>query len=183
MTVNKRAKKSRNRGTWTHGGGAKKKRRGKGHRGGVGMAGTGKRAQVKKPSIWKERYFGRRFFTPKGRHLIVNPINVSFVDENIAKFVDKKLAKKILKDDKNSEDFLSPSSSEADFRTKKENCSYSIDLKDLGCNKLLGKGKVRNKLNIKTEYASENAIAAVEEAGGKVEVMNDLEKVSEQKEE
>jgi len=158
MTVNKRAKMSRNRGTWTHGGGAKKKGRGKGHRGGVGMAGTGKRAQVKKPSIWKERYFGRRFFTPKGRHLIVNPINVSFVDENIAKFVDKKLA-------------------------KKEGDSYSIDLKALGINKLLGKGKVRNKLHIKTEYASENAIAAVEEAGGKVEVLNDLKKVSEQKEE
>jgi len=40
MTVNKRKKMSRLRGSHTHGWGAKKKHRGKGNKGGAGMAGT-----------------------------------------------------------------------------------------------------------------------------------------------
>ena len=47
MTVNKRKKFSRYRGSMTHGCGSKKKRRGSGHRGGKGMAGTGKRSDKK----------------------------------------------------------------------------------------------------------------------------------------
>lgn len=48
MNIKKRAKNSRHRGTHTHGGGFKKKGRGKGHRGGIGKAGSGKRADHKK---------------------------------------------------------------------------------------------------------------------------------------
>ena len=55
MTVNKRKKNVRQRGHKTHGWGEKKKHRGKGHQGGAGMAGTGKRADSKKPSIWKDK--------------------------------------------------------------------------------------------------------------------------------
>ncbi|MBU0977801.1 MAG: uL15 family ribosomal protein [Nanoarchaeota archaeon] len=52
MTMNKkRRKKTRFRGTHTHGRGFKKKARGSGHRGGVGRAGTGKRADHKKDLI------------------------------------------------------------------------------------------------------------------------------------
>jgi len=43
-----RKKNSRHRGSHTHGGGFKKKGRGKGHRGGIGLAGSGKRADHKK---------------------------------------------------------------------------------------------------------------------------------------
>jgi len=43
-----RRKNSRHRGSHTHGGGFKKKGRGKGNRGGIGLAGTGKRADHKK---------------------------------------------------------------------------------------------------------------------------------------
>ncbi|MBU1051646.1 MAG: uL15 family ribosomal protein [Nanoarchaeota archaeon] len=46
--IKKRKKVSRARGTHTHGRGFKKKARGSGHRGGVGKAGTGKRADHKK---------------------------------------------------------------------------------------------------------------------------------------
>jgi len=48
MKSKKRRKSSRFRGTHTHGRGGKKKARGSGHRGGVGLAGTGKRADQKK---------------------------------------------------------------------------------------------------------------------------------------
>ena len=65
MTVNKRKKNSRQRGSQTHGWGAKKKHRSFGNRGGKGMAGSGKRADSKKPSLWKERYFGKIGFKSK----------------------------------------------------------------------------------------------------------------------
>ena len=65
MPVNKRTKLSRYRGSHTHGCGSKKKRRGAGHKGGKGMAGSGKRADQKKPTILKlygNDYYGRRGF-------------------------------------------------------------------------------------------------------------------------
>ena len=63
MTLNKRPKISRLRGTHTHGWGAKKKHRGSGSRGGKGNAGSGKRADSKAPSVWKsDRVFGRYGF-------------------------------------------------------------------------------------------------------------------------
>lgn len=65
MTGHKRKKVKKLRGSKTHGWGAMKKHRGAGNRGGRGMAGTGKRADQKKPSILKEygnSYFGKRGF-------------------------------------------------------------------------------------------------------------------------
>mgnify|MGYP001616238735 CR=1 FL=1 len=66
MTVNKRKRLVRFRGSKTHGWGSMKKHRGAGNRGGRGMAGTGKRADQKKPTIIKEfgykNYFGRHGF-------------------------------------------------------------------------------------------------------------------------
>ena len=51
MTTNKIKKCRRYRGSKTHGCGSMKKRRGAGHRGGRGNAGSGKRADTKKPTI------------------------------------------------------------------------------------------------------------------------------------
>ena len=48
---NKVKKVRKFRGSHTHGYGSKKKHRGAGSRGGRGMAGSGKRADQKKPSI------------------------------------------------------------------------------------------------------------------------------------
>src|SRR3989344_2680031 len=61
MIIKKRKKVSRHHGSHTHGRGAKKKARGSGHRGGVGMAGTGKRADQKKTLILNNPspYFGK----------------------------------------------------------------------------------------------------------------------------
>lgn len=62
MKLKKRRKSSRFRGSHTHGRGFKKKARGSGHRGGVGMAGTGKRADQKKTlvlNLYGNKYFKR----------------------------------------------------------------------------------------------------------------------------
>ncbi len=84
MTTNKRKKNSRQRASHTHGWGSMKKHRGSGHKGGAGMAGTGKRADSKKPSIWKEKYFGRKGFNTHNKKPII-PINVSYIEEHIGK--------------------------------------------------------------------------------------------------
>lgn len=63
MKYKKRRKSSKFRGSHTHGRGGKKKARGSGHRGGFGMAGSGKRGDQKKTQILKlgmETYFGKR---------------------------------------------------------------------------------------------------------------------------
>ena len=46
-----------------------------------------------------------------------------------------------------------------------------IDLTALGYTKLLGKGKVNAKLNVKVKQASKRALAAIEAAGGSVELL------------
>ena len=82
MVQFKRKKKVRMRGSHTHGWGSKKKHRGAGNRGGRGMAGTGKKADHKRPSIIKEygtmaNYFGKKGFHRPGKVIVnQNPINI-----------------------------------------------------------------------------------------------------------
>lgn len=77
MVVHIRKKNTRQKGTKTYGCGSKKKARGSGNRGGTGMAGTGKRAQQKKPGILKyyPDYFGKHGFHSIQRKNI-NIINI-----------------------------------------------------------------------------------------------------------
>jgi large subunit ribosomal protein L15 len=143
MVVNKDKKVDRYRGSKTHGGGSKKKRRGAGSRGGVGMAGTGKRADTNKPSIWKDKkYFGRHGFVRQNAKTIKS-INIGYLDYNLESFKDKVT---ITKD------------------------QVEIDLKKLGYDKLLGGrvDKLDKKYVIKAESASRKAIERIEAAGGKV---------------
>ena len=66
MPVHKRKKVTKQRGSKTHGWGSMKKHRGAGNRGGRGKAGTGKRADTKKPTIINlfgaKGYFGKKGF-------------------------------------------------------------------------------------------------------------------------
>ena len=154
MVVNKRKKFSRQRASHTHGWGSKKKHRGAGSRGGRGLAGTGKRGDAMKPSHWKKiKYFGKYGFKKKGVKENINCININYIEENL----DKLLAKKMI---------------------VKEDNVYSVDLKKLGYNKLLGTGKVINKFKIDVKYASSKAIEKVKQAGGEV-VLESKEEVSE----
>ncbi len=145
MTVNKRKKLSRQRGSWTHGGGEKKKRRGAGHRGGRGNAGTGKRGDVKKPSIQANtNYFGKYGFksikSPK------KSVNISYIDTHIAYFVSNKFAQKSAK-------------------------RYTVDLSKAGIEKLLGSGTVSQIFDITVSQASEKAIQKIEKVGGSVKIL------------
>ena len=142
MTVNKRKKSNRYRGSKTHGCGSMKKRRGAGNKGGRGMAGSGKRADSKKPSLWGERYFGKFGFKSKST-ADIRPVNIEYLEANIGKLSMQNAA-------------------------VKENDMYSIDLEKLGFNKLLGSGKVLNKYRVRVSYASKKAIEKVKGRGGEV---------------
>ena len=139
MKLIKRRKKTRLRGTHTHGWGAKKKHRGAGNRGGRGMAGTGKRADQKKTFILKtigNKYFGKTGFKiPQKMKIDIKIINLDQLN-----------------------------------KIKKDN----IDLKELGYNKLLGKGKITKKLIITVPYSSKKAIEKIEKAGGEVKTTAEL---------
>jgi large subunit ribosomal protein L15 len=68
--IKKRKKASRQHGRnmGTHGGGARKKRKGSGHRGGIGMSGSGKRADHKKTlitNLYGNKYFGKQGVTSR----------------------------------------------------------------------------------------------------------------------
>lgn len=149
MTTNKRKKNSRAQGSHTHGWGSMKKHRGSGHKGGVGMAGTGKRGDAKKPSIWKAdkkgvKYFGRHGFLPP-QQKIVKSINIAILEQKLQQFVDEKIV-------------------------KEENGKYLIELDKLGYNKLLGTGKATKKMVIKVAAASSGAAQSIKEAGGEVQL-------------
>lgn len=142
MTVNKRKKSHRMRASQTHGWGAKKKHRGAGNRGGRGMAGSGKRADQKKPSILKEygnKYFGKLgFIRPFKIVRKDRTVNLYFLEENI-----DKIAKK-----------------EGDF--------YAINLNDLGFTKLLGTGEITKKYRVICNKVSKKAQQKIKSLNGEV---------------
>ena len=141
-----RKKNTRQRGHRTHGWGAAKKHRGAGNRGGRGMAGSGKRADQKKPSIIKEygnKYFGKTGFVKKNMNVFPF-VNVNFLERNHGLF-------------------------------KKEGEVYSVDLMELGYRKLLGTGIVKKKFLVKVEFASKKAIEKIKKAGGDVVVNSSVE--------
>ena len=145
MVIYKTRKNRKMRGSKTHGWGAMKKHRGAGSRGGRGMAGTGKRGDAKKPSIWKDKkYFGKYGFKrPKKITIKIKAINLKTIEQNLEPLLLKKLI-------------------------EKKNDSYVIDLKKLGFNKLLSTGKITKKFDIKCEYASKKAIDKIKKSGGDI---------------
>ena len=152
MAVNKRKKASRMRGSHTHGWGAKKKHRGAGSRGGRGNAGTGKKADTKKPSIWKnKKYFGKFGFKKKGVIKKINPVNIKLFEQNADKLLEKKLI------------------------TKQED-TYIIDAQKLGFNKVLGCAKLTKKLKITAESFSKKAVEKIKKAGGEAVKIKQKEK-------
>ena len=141
--MNKRKKNSRARGSWTHGYGEKKKHRGAGSRGGRGMAGTGKRGDVKKPSIQADKkYFGKHGFK-QGKRDVVHAINVSTLVHKLDAFVAKKIA-------------------------VKSGDSYKVDLTKSMYGKLLGAGSATVAMEVSVEQASASAVEKIQAAGGKV---------------
>lgn len=143
MKTHKRKKSSRQhgRGMGTHGTGFRKRQRHSGHKGGKGMAGSGKRADHKKTLITKlygNDYFGKQGITSKKTKRDTRKrINLRQIELNLEKY------------------------------GKKKGTSYEVDLSSY---KILGEGEVKNKLIIKAKEASKSAIDKVKKAGGEIQL-------------
>ncbi len=143
MKLKKRSKASRShgRGMGTSGSGARKNKRKSGNKGGIGMSGTGKRADHKKTLVNKlygNNYFGKQGITSRGTKRDTRKrINVGDIELHIQK-----------------------------YGTKKGD-SWNVKLKEY---KILGKGDVKNKLNIVCFEISSSAREKIEAAGGTVTV-------------
>jgi len=145
MTIKKRRKSSRFRGSRTHARGFKKKARGSGHRGGFGMSGTGKRGDQKKSMIinlFGNDYFGKDRALRKPVFIKTSVLNVGDIELNLPSLIKQGIA-------------------------KESKGAYEIDL---GKIKILAGGEVKSKLNIKALSASESAIEKVKKAGGNLSV-------------
>jgi large subunit ribosomal protein L15 len=135
----KRKKVSRHRGTHTHGRGAKKKARGSGHRGGVGKAGTGKRADQKKLLKKNKKYFGKRI---SGK-----PIKKDIKTMNLGRFL---------------EDF---DKYEKIGVVKKNKDIYEVDLKNF---KIIGSADIKFKMKISAISFTKGSRKSIEDAGGEI---------------
>ena len=94
MVKTKKTKKAKGlRGTTTHGHGARKKWKKSGHKGGVGMAGSGKRGDQKKTLINKKygnNYFGKKGVTSRGTAKKINKkINLRDIERKYDKLISK----------------------------------------------------------------------------------------------
>jgi large subunit ribosomal protein L15 len=144
MTIkktHKRRKVSRMHGRkmGTHGWGARKKHKKSGHRGGTGMAGTGKRGDTKTTLITKlygHDYFGKQGITSrKTKRDTRQRINLQQIEKNLEKY------------------------------GKKTTKGWEINLENY---KILGEGEIKEKLIIKALEASESALKKIKKAGGEI---------------
>lgn len=140
MVVNKRKKNTRLRAKTTHGYGSMKKHRGAGNRGGRGMAGSGKRADQKKPTILKlygstkgsKSYLGKSGFKNQRRVGKTRKIlNISQVNKEL---------------------------------NKKEGNFYVFDASKY--DRILGTGDVKEKIKITCKSFSKLALDKIKKAGG-----------------
>lgn len=151
----KQKKSIRQRGGKTHGWGSMKKHRGAGNRGGRGNAGSGKRADHKKPSYWDntkpmrsgqkrgQDYFGKFGFVSIQPAKII-AINIKELDQRIATWA-------------------------AEKKAQKSGDTYTVDLGSLGYQKLLGTGQINKKVKVTVQIATPHAVTKIAAAGGSVE--------------
>ena len=143
------------RGAGSHGWGFRKKHKKSGHRGGKGMAGTGKRADQKKSLVIKlygNEYFGKQGITSRGTERDTRKrINADDIDLNIKRY------------------------------GKKTGDKWEVSLPKY---KILGGNKdyvLRNKLVIKAKEASKSAMEKVKKSGGEIIVSKKRKQVEEKK--
>ena len=149
MKTKKRKKASRmhGHGRGTHGWGERKKHKKSGHRGGAGMAGTGKRADQKKTLITKlygHGYFGKQGITSKKTQKDKRKkINLRDIEFNLEGYIKGGIAKKTDK-------------------------GFEINLENY---KILGGSKEympKNKLIIKAGGASNSVLEKMKKSGGEI---------------
>ncbi|MCS7134498.1 MAG: uL15 family ribosomal protein [Candidatus Pacearchaeota archaeon] len=139
----KRSKRSRLRGKRTCGYGHKFKHRGKGSKGGKGMAGTGKMAGHKKTFVlrYMPNYFGRRGFKSKKKK--PKTITLEEINQKLNEFLEKGIA-------------------------KEKNGCIEIELKNY---KVLGTGSLGPGFIVKASNFSKKATEKISEAGSKAEII------------
>jgi large subunit ribosomal protein L15 len=143
------SKKKRQRGTRTHGGGTQKNRRGAGHRGGRGNAGSRKH-EMHHHGPWDKHGFTQ----PEDAQETVIEADLQELDEDVALLA-------------------------ADDLAEAEGDGYRIDVRDVvegghdddvDVVKVLGDGQVRNELHLLADAFSDAAATKVEAAGGSTEL-------------
>jgi len=143
--IRKSRKINKMRGSRTCGGGCSKKRRGAGHRGGRGNAGSGK--EKKQKYTWFQKYkpnhlgkygFQRADFLRSD----MLAINVSFLDQNLEVMGSK-------------------------GALEYEDDMPVVDITKIGFEKVLGSGKITRPMIVKAPFFSERARSKIEKAGGK----------------
>src|SRR3989338_7820593 len=148
MRTHKRKKSTRMHGRkmGTHGWGSRKKHKKSGHKGGVGMAGSGKRADQKKTLVLKlygHDYFGKQGVTSRKTERDKRQrINLQAIELNLEKY------------------------------GKKSGDRYEISLKEY---KILSGPEghsLKNKLVITAKEASKSAIEEVKKKGGEMILSN-----------
>ncbi len=141
IRTKKKKKSRRYRAGSTHGHGSRKKWKGSGHKGGKGMAGTGKRADQKKTLVIKlygNKYFGKQGITSKSTFKKKNKvINLRDIEKNFNSL------KKFEKD----------------------------GWLDLRRYKILGEGEINRKIKIKALDVSKSAREKIEKTGGEIEIL------------
>lgn len=158
----KRSKNSRHRGSNSHSWGHKKKHRGKGHIGGVGLAGSGRGGDSKKSAILSRaksilnqisaqrgvkvstlrgKYFGKKGFTSV-RKRKEKVLSISFIENNYDSLVKKEMI-----------------------------VEGVFDSTKFGYDKILGRGNFTRKIKIVCKDISDGAKTKIEESGGSVEVL------------
>ena len=134
------------RGSRTCGGGNPKKRRGGGHRGGRGLAGSGKSKKTKADYVRINfpDHIGRSGFKrPLKIMTKENVINVKDIDLRVDAYLKEGIA-------------------------EKKGDVIVINLEPLGVTKVLGEGRVTRVLDVRAPRFSESAVQKIEEKGGKV---------------
>ncbi len=140
-------KKSRQRGSRTHGGGSHKNRRGAGHRGGRGRAGS-KKHEMHNYGPWAKHGFTQ----PEDAQLSVAEVRVQKLDEDAALLAAEDLA-------------------------ESDDGAYTLDARDVAEDgwevdvvKVLGNGQVRQELHVTADAFTDSAESLIADAGGSITV-------------
>ncbi|RLG67058.1 MAG: 50S ribosomal protein L15 [Methanobacteriota archaeon] len=143
--VRKKSKKRKLLGSRTWGGGSAKKRRGAGHRGGKGWAGSGKKKKTKWTWVIKYQpdYFGSHGFK-RPQNQVFEPVVVNL--DQVEELVEKHNELVVGRDGEDR---------------------AIIDLSKLGVDKVLGRGKIGQPMVIRAPTFSKTAKQKLEAIGGK----------------
>ena len=154
MKVKKRKKSTRYRGSQTHKRGHRKRTKGSGNKGGVGLSGSMNQKKSMIMNLYGMEYFGGDRALRRGR--VAPKLKVINLNDLIERF-DSLVKQGIAKQTKSGFEF------------------------NLSGYKLLAGGGLNAKISVKASAASDSAIAQIKESGGSIELKEKEKQVSEKK--